>query len=103
MTALSVLSPLEMRNLTVKNRVMRSSIGGRVDNEDGSLTQTRLNWEAMFAEGGIGAIISAHVPVLMSGRIMAGYAPLPPGSSLPSWAKDVPTPPPHDFKYINHP
>jgi 2,4-dienoyl-CoA reductase-like NADH-dependent reductase (Old Yellow Enzyme family) len=100
MTTLSVLSPLEMRNLTVKNRVMRSSVGGRVDNEDGSLTQTRLNWEAMFAEGGIGAIISAHVPVLISGRIMAGYATIHSDSSIPQWAKVVQTAHHYDCKYI---
>jgi 2,4-dienoyl-CoA reductase-like NADH-dependent reductase (Old Yellow Enzyme family) len=100
MTALSVLSPLEMRNLTLKNRVMRSSIGGRADNEDGSPTQTRVNWERMFAEGGIGAVISAHVPVLMSGRIMAGYATIHSDSFIPLWAKVIEAVHRHDCKYI---
>ena len=53
--SVSVLSPLKMRNLEVKNRIFRSNISGRFDNEDGSLTQTRVNWERMFAEGGAGA------------------------------------------------
>ena len=74
MTQDIVFSPLKFRNLEVKNRIFRSSISGRFDNEDGSLTQTRINWESKFAKGGVGAIISSYVPVLMEGRIIAGYA-----------------------------
>jgi hypothetical protein len=67
-TARGVLAPLAMRNLTLRNRVLRSSISGRFDLEDGTPTQTRLNWETLSAEGGVGAIITSYVPVLMSGR-----------------------------------
>jgi len=74
MTEDVIFTPLQFRRLTVKNRIFRSSISGRFDNEDGSLTQTRINWECKFAAGGIGAIISSYVPVLMEGRIIAGYA-----------------------------
>ena len=66
-----IFTPLRFRNLEVKNRIFRSSISGRFDNEDGSLTQTRINWECKFAKGGVGAIISSYVPVLMEGRIIA--------------------------------
>ena len=69
-----IFTPLRFRNLTVKNRIFRSNISGRFDNEDGSLTQTRINWECKFAAGGVGAIISSYVPVLMEGRIIADYA-----------------------------
>jgi 2,4-dienoyl-CoA reductase-like NADH-dependent reductase (Old Yellow Enzyme family) len=69
-----IFTPLKFNNLEVKNRIFRSSVSGRFDNEDGSLTQTRINWECKFAKGGIGAIISSYVPVLMEGRIIAGYA-----------------------------
>ncbi|MGI9410286.1 MAG: NADH:flavin oxidoreductase [Hyphomicrobiaceae bacterium] len=86
-TSPTVLSPLNMRNLSLKNRVMRSSISGRFDNEDGSLSQTRINWETMFAEGGAGAIISSYVPVLMSGRIIAGYATIHSDEFIPLWAQ----------------
>jgi 2,4-dienoyl-CoA reductase (NADPH2) len=98
--AAGVLSPLVMRNLTVKNRLMRSSIAGRFDNEDGSLSQTRLNWEVMFAQGGTGAIISAHVPVLMSGRIMAGFATIHSDAFIPDWAKVIAAVHRYDCKYI---
>ncbi len=82
-----IFSPLKFRNLTVKNRVFRSNISGRFDNEDGSLTQTRINWESKFAAGGVGAIISSYVPVLMEGRIIAGYATVHRDDFIPLWAK----------------
>ncbi len=81
-----VLSPLVMRNLTLKNRVFRSSISGRFDLEDGTPTQTRLNWETLFAEGGVGGIITSYVPVLMSGRIIAGYASIHEDRLIEPWS-----------------
>ncbi|HLY81039.1 MAG TPA: NADH:flavin oxidoreductase [Caulobacteraceae bacterium] len=82
-----IFKPLQFRNLTVKNRIFRSNISGRWDNEDGSLTQTRINWEAKFAHGGVGAIISSYVPVLMEGRIIASYATVHRDDFIPLWAK----------------
>lgn len=83
----TLFTPLQFRNLTVKNRIFRSSISGRFDNEDGSLTQTRINWECKFAAGGVGAIISSYVPVRMDGRIIAGYATIHRDDFIPLWAK----------------
>jgi 2,4-dienoyl-CoA reductase-like NADH-dependent reductase (Old Yellow Enzyme family) len=82
-----IFAPLRFRNLEVKNRIFRSSISGRFDNEDGSLTQTRINWECKFAKGGVGAIISSYVPVLMEGRIIAGYATVHRDDFIPHWQK----------------
>ncbi len=82
-----IFQPLHFRNLTVKNRIFRSNISGRWDNEDGSLTQTRINWEAKFAHGGVGAIISSYVPVLMEGRIIASYATVHRDDFIPLWAR----------------
>ena len=82
-----IFQPLAFRNLTVKNRVFRSNISGRFDNEDGSLTQTRINWECKFARGGVGAIISSYVPVRLDGRIIAGYATIHRDDFIPLWAK----------------
>ncbi len=87
MTQDPIFTPLAFRNLTVKNRVFRSNISGRFDNEDGSLTQTRINWECRFAKGGVGAIISSFVPVRMDGRIIAGYATIHRNDFIPLWAK----------------
>jgi len=82
-----IFHPLAFRNLTVKNRIFRSSISGRFDNEDGSPTQTRINWESKFAAGGVGAIISSYVPVQIEGRIIAGYATIHRDDFIPLWAK----------------
>jgi hypothetical protein len=41
-----ISKPLQFRNLTVNNRIFRSSISGKFDNYDGSgPTQARINWE----------------------------------------------------------
>lgn len=82
-----IFTPLRFRNLEVKNRVFRSNISGRFDNEDGSLTQTRINWETKFAHGGVGAIISSYVPVLMEGRIVAGYGTIHRDDFVPLWRR----------------
>ena len=55
MSTTAIFEPLRFRNLTVKNRIFRSSTGGRWDNYDGSGTQTRINWELRFARAGVGA------------------------------------------------
>ncbi len=87
MTDDPIFQPLRFRNLEVKNRVFRSNISGRFDNEDGSLTQTRINWECRFARGGVGAIISSYVPVRMDGRIIAGYATIHRDDFIPAWTR----------------
>ena len=69
-----IFEPLEFRNLTVKNRLFRSSLSGRFDNYDGSGTQIRINWDVKFAKGGVGAIISSNTPVHPRGLIVPNYA-----------------------------
>ena len=81
-----IFKPLRFRHLTVKNRVFRSSISGRFDNEDGSLTQTRINWECKFAKGGVGAIISSYVPVADKGTDHHGLRHHPPRRFHPALA-----------------
>lgn len=95
-----IFEPLEFRNLTVKNRIFRSNISGRFDNEDGSLTQTRINWECRFAAGGAGAVISSYVPVRMDGRIIAGYATIHRDEFIPLWQKLGEAVRAHGAKYI---
>jgi 2,4-dienoyl-CoA reductase (NADPH2) len=81
--------PLVFRNLTVKNRLFRSSISGRIDNYDGSGTPARIAWEERFARGGVGAIISAHVPVHIRGRILPNYATIDRDERIPFWKQVV--------------
>jgi len=82
-----LFTPLAFRNLTVKNRVFRSNISGRFDNYDGSGNQARINWEASFARGGVGAIISSFVPVHLRGRIVPNYAMIDSDTRIPFWRK----------------
>lgn len=96
----AIFKEIKFPHLTVKNRIFRSSISGRFDNEDGSGTQTRVNWEEKFARGGVGAIISSYVPVQLEGRIMAGYATVHRDDFIPFWRRVGNVVHEYDCKYI---
>ena len=81
----AIFQPLTFKNLTVKNRVFRSNIAGRLDNYDGSGNQARINWEVKFAKGGVGGIMSSFVPVQLRGRIMPNYATIDSDERIPFW------------------
>ena len=95
-----LFQPLTFRNLTVKNRLFRSNISGRLDNYDGSGNQARINWEVKFARGGVGAIISSFVPVVIHGRIMPNYATIDTDARIPFWRAVGQAVHAHDCKYI---
>ena len=97
----TVLDPIHFRsNLTVKNRVFRSSVTGRWDNYDGSGNQARVNWENKFAKGGVGAIISSYVPVSREGQITPQVATIDDDAHIPFWQTVGKTVHQHDCKYI---
>jgi 2,4-dienoyl-CoA reductase-like NADH-dependent reductase (Old Yellow Enzyme family) len=82
-----IFEPLTFRNLTVKNRIFRSNISGRFDYYNGVGTQARINWEEKFARGGVGAIISSHVPISVRGRILPNYAFIDDDDKIPFWRR----------------
>jgi 2,4-dienoyl-CoA reductase (NADPH2) len=51
--------PFTIKNVVFKNRILRSSMGGRTCLYDGSVTTAWVNFETRFAKNGIGGIISA--------------------------------------------
>jgi 2,4-dienoyl-CoA reductase (NADPH2) len=95
-----IFQPLRLRGLTLKNRILRSSTGGRWDNYDGSGTQTRINWDLKTARGGVGAIISSHAPVHPRGRLLPGYALIDRDERVPFWRELIRRVHEHDCKYI---
>ena len=95
-----IFQPLKFRNLTVKNRIFRSSISGRWDNYDGSGTSARVNWEEKFAKGGCGAIITSFVPVHISGRILPGYPMIDADDKIPFWRHVIERVHQYDCKFI---
>ena len=96
----AVHEPLRFRNLTVKNRLFRSSLSGRFDNYDGSGTQTHVDWDARFARGGVGAIISSNSPVHPRGLIVPSYASIDRDDRIPFWREVVRRVHEHDCRYI---
>lgn len=95
-----IFRPLEFRNLTVKNRIFRSSLSGRFDNYDGSGTETRINWDLRFAKGGVGAIISSNSPVHPRGAIVPNYAHIDRDDRIPFWRELGKRVHEYDCKYI---
>ena len=95
-----IFEPLKFRNLTVKNRIFRSNISGRFDFYNGLGTQARINWEEKFARGGVGAIISSHVPISVRGRILPNYAFIDNDDKIPFWRKVGEKVHEYDCKYI---
>jgi len=92
--------PIVFPHLTVKNRIFRSSIAGRIDNYDGSGTQARITWEEKFAKGGVGAIVSSFVPVHVRGRVQPNYAMIDNDDKIPFWTALGNAVHRHDCKFI---
>lgn len=95
-----IFEPLVFRNLTVKNRIFRSNISGKFDHYNGVGTQARINWEEKFARGGVGAIISSHVPISVRGRILPNYAFIDHDDKIPFWRAVGKKVHEYDCKYI---
>jgi 2,4-dienoyl-CoA reductase (NADPH2) len=95
-----LFEPINFRNLTVKNRIFRSNISGKFDYYNGTGTQARINWENKFARGGVGAIISSHVPISVRGRILTNYAIIDHDDKIPFWREVGENVHRYDCKYI---
>lgn len=95
-----IFEPLKFRNLEVKNRIFRSNISGKFDYYNGDGNQARINFENKFARGGVGAIISSHVPISVRGRILTNYAIIDDDNKIPFWRAVGENVHRYDCKYI---
>ncbi len=100
MTDSVIFQPLAFRHLTIKNRVLRSSLAGRFNNYDGTGTRIHINWDLKFAKGGVGAIISSNAPVHPRGIIVPNYAHIDRDETIPFWRELVDEVHEHDCKYL---
>ena len=80
-----IFQPLTINKLTFKNRIIRSSIGGRIDYYDGSMSDARLAWDRQFARGGVAAIVSSNAGIRADGIAVPGYAAIHNDHTIPSW------------------
>jgi 2,4-dienoyl-CoA reductase (NADPH2) len=95
-----IFQPLTINGLTLKNRVVRSSIGGRVDYYDGSMSEARIAWDRRFARGGVAAIISSNVGIRTDGFAVPGYASIDHDGTIPSWRRLIEEVHRFDCRYI---
>jgi 2,4-dienoyl-CoA reductase-like NADH-dependent reductase (Old Yellow Enzyme family) len=58
-----IFEPFTLKNVTLKNRILRSSIGGRTSYYDGTVNSAWKNFEKRFAENDVAGIISATITV----------------------------------------
>ena len=58
-----IFEPFQIKGLHFKNRIVRSSMGGRTSFYDGTVTSAFKNFERRFAENEVAAIITATISV----------------------------------------
>ena len=80
---------LKIGNVTIENRIARSSIAGITCGENGEVSDQRVAMEANFAAGGPGLIISSHVPIGADGRVLPNYAMIDSDERIPGWRRVV--------------
>lgn len=90
MAAQNFLNPLTINGVKFKNRILRSSIGGRTCNYDGTVTDVWKNFEKRFAEGGVGGIISTTFHVNSERLSPLQYPSIADGKFVPFLRKFIP-------------
>jgi 2,4-dienoyl-CoA reductase (NADPH2) len=83
-----IFEPLTLNGVTFKNRILRSSMGGRSARYDGTVTSVWKNFEKRFALGGVGGIISTTLNVNRYRKSPLEYPPICEDKYVPAlrWA-----------------
>ncbi len=92
--------PIDIGNVRIKNRIARSSLAGITDGEFGEVLEPRIGFEETFAQGGVGLIISSHVPIRADGRVLPNYAMIDHDDRIDEWKRLVKAVHAHDTKYF---
>ena len=58
-----IFEPFNLKGIALKNRVLRSSMGGRLSYFDGAVSPAWQHFETRFADAGVAAIISTTISV----------------------------------------
>lgn len=58
-----LFEPFKIKNVTFENRILRSSLGGRMAYYDGRVSPSWVSFESRFARGGVSGIISATIGI----------------------------------------
>ncbi|MDQ8731634.1 NADH:flavin oxidoreductase [Bradyrhizobium sp. LHD-71] len=58
-----LFEPFRIKNVAFANRVLRSSLGGRMAYYDGTVSPAFVHFEKRFADGGVAAIISPTISI----------------------------------------
>lgn len=95
-----IFRPLTINGVTFKNRVFRSSMSGRLDHYDGSMSEVRIAWDSRFAKGGVAAVISSNSGIRADGMALPGYASIDHDRSIASWSRLVEEVHRYDCRYI---
>lgn len=85
-----VSDPIVINGVEFKNRILRSSVGGRTCNYDGTVTDVWNNFEKRFAEGGIGGIVSTTFHVTSERLSPLQYPSIADGKYVPYLKKFIP-------------
>jgi 2,4-dienoyl-CoA reductase (NADPH2) len=95
-----IFQPLTINGVTFKNRVFRSSIAGRIDYYNGSMSDARIAWDTRFARGGVAAIVSSNAGIRTDGIAVPGYACIVDDRTIPSWRTLIREVHRHECRYI---
>lgn len=67
-----IFDPIELKNLSVKNRLVRSATWEGIANPDGSITDKSYEIYEELAKGGVGTIITGFTSVALNDYFFDG-------------------------------
>lgn len=84
-----IFEPVTMKNLTVRNRLVRSATWEGIANPDGSVTEEAYDIYSELAQGGVGAIITGFTSVALHDYYFDGMMRLWDDALIPQYHKLV--------------